>query len=203
MWRVEQRRERRHTAAGKPVNGGTLRIAGAGVPTESKNVFNTQSPQEITRNRQLYDWLGYMDGEEPVPYLLESMEPNAGYTQWQLKLREGARFSDGSPVTADDVLFSIRSAGNPDIGGGLLSASAASVDLKASRAIDPRTVLLKLDAPLADLDLQIYAGARLRHQGRSGTQEAGELHDRRRRRVRALHADEHEGRPIGSARRQP
>jgi peptide/nickel transport system substrate-binding protein len=39
-----------------------------------------------------------------VPYLAESVEPNADYTQWTITLRDGITFHDGTPVDADAVL---------------------------------------------------------------------------------------------------
>ncbi|MER7007137.1 ABC transporter substrate-binding protein [Dactylosporangium sp. NPDC000555] len=141
-----------------PVKGGRLRVAGAGVTSESKNIFNTQSAQEIARNRQLFDWLGYMAGNKPVLVVAESLERTSDLSTWQLRVRDGARFSDGSKVTAEDVLFSLRSAGDPKIGGGLLSAAAASIDFNASSVVDPRTLTLRLTTPLADLDTQLLAG---------------------------------------------
>ncbi|TYB48183.1 hypothetical protein FXF69_02890 [Actinomadura chibensis] len=146
------------STARTPVRGGLLRIAGAGVQSETKNVFNTNSPQEITRNRHLFDWLGYMEGGKPVPYIVEAIEPAADVSRWRLKIRKEARFADGSPVTADDVLFSLHSASDPKIGGGLLSAAAASIDFKASRTVGTDVVELRLTDPLADMDTQLYAG---------------------------------------------
>ncbi|OYW22004.1 MAG: hypothetical protein B7Z52_00145, partial [Burkholderiales bacterium 12-64-5] len=40
----------------------------------------------------------------PVPALAESWRP-VGEDVWELKLREGVRFHDGTPFTADDVAF--------------------------------------------------------------------------------------------------
>ncbi|TMR06938.1 ABC transporter substrate-binding protein [Actinomadura soli] len=141
-----------------PQRGGRLRFAGAGVQSETKNVFNTNSPQEIARNRHLFDWVGYMEGGEPVPYIVESIEPADDVSRWRMRIHKEARFSDGSPVTAADVLFSLRSASDPKIGGGLLSAAAASIDFKASRTVGKDVVELRLTEPLADMDTQIYAG---------------------------------------------
>ena len=43
------------------------------------------------------------DGGEPVPALAESWEPDETLRTWTFRLREGATFADGSPVTAFDV----------------------------------------------------------------------------------------------------
>ncbi len=44
--------------------------------------------------------------EDPEPWLAESAEPNADFTQWTVTLREGVTWHDGKPFTADDVAFS-------------------------------------------------------------------------------------------------
>ncbi|HKN50696.1 MAG TPA: ABC transporter substrate-binding protein, partial [Actinomycetota bacterium] len=41
------------------------------------------------------------------PYLAQSLDHNADYTQWTIKLRSGVTFSNGDPLTADDVVFDL------------------------------------------------------------------------------------------------
>jgi peptide/nickel transport system substrate-binding protein len=48
-----------------------------------------------------------------VPALAESWE-DENASVWKFKLREDAKFSDGSPVTADDVIWSIERARDPE-----------------------------------------------------------------------------------------
>jgi peptide/nickel transport system substrate-binding protein len=45
------------------------------------------------------------DGTKVEPKIAESLEPSADYTSWTVKLRKGAKWSDGSPFTADDIMF--------------------------------------------------------------------------------------------------
>ena len=44
---------------------------------------------------------------EMEPWLAESMTPNQTLDVWTLKLRDGVKWSDGKPFTADDVVFTI------------------------------------------------------------------------------------------------
>ena len=44
-------------------------------------------------------------GTEVEPGLAEKCEPNADLSEWTCTLREGAKFSDGTPVTANDVVM--------------------------------------------------------------------------------------------------
>lgn len=45
------------------------------------------------------------DGSDVVPNVAESYEVNADATEFTFKLREGMKWSDGEPFTADDYLF--------------------------------------------------------------------------------------------------
>ncbi|NGO79330.1 ABC transporter substrate-binding protein [Streptomyces sp. YC504] len=49
----------------------------------------------------------YSDGAKVKPWLAESMEFDEAGTTLTLKLREDVKFSDGKPLTADDVVFSL------------------------------------------------------------------------------------------------
>ncbi|MDR0518892.1 MAG: ABC transporter substrate-binding protein [Clostridiales Family XIII bacterium] len=48
-----------------------------------------------------------------IPALAESWSDEKGEV-WKFKLRQGAKFSDGSPVTADDIIWSIERAQDPE-----------------------------------------------------------------------------------------
>ena len=46
-----------------------------------------------------------IDGASVEMKLAESVTPNDDFTQWTIKLREGSKWSDGEPFTADDIMF--------------------------------------------------------------------------------------------------
>jgi peptide/nickel transport system substrate-binding protein len=54
-----------------------------------------------------YDYLVRWDlnWETVIPNLAESFESNADATEYTFKLREGVKWSDGEPFTADDIVF--------------------------------------------------------------------------------------------------
>jgi peptide/nickel transport system substrate-binding protein len=54
-----------------------------------------------------YDFLVRWDPnwEEVIPNLAESFESNADATEYTFTLREGTKWSDGEPFTADDIVF--------------------------------------------------------------------------------------------------
>ncbi len=67
------------------------------------NSMNGQVYERLTRrNRQL----------EIVPALAVSWQ-QTGPLVWRFKLREGVKFQDGTPFTADDVVFSVKRAQDP------------------------------------------------------------------------------------------
>ena len=45
------------------------------------------------------------DGGKIEPKIASSAEPSADFKSWTVNLRKGARWSDGAPMTADDILF--------------------------------------------------------------------------------------------------
>lgn len=96
--------------AGTPKDGGTLTVADY---TEARSLDPTKTiPNGAAGGNALaaiYDVLLRYDqaSGEFQPWLAESLTPNADNTVWTLKLRDGVKFSDGTPVNATAVLGSI------------------------------------------------------------------------------------------------
>lgn len=44
-------------------------------------------------------------GSEVIPHYASGWESNANFTEWTVRLRSGAKWSDGQPFTADDIMF--------------------------------------------------------------------------------------------------
>ncbi len=96
-----------------------------------------------------YDGLVRYVGNPPelVPWLAESWTVSDDGLTWMFTLRDGATFHDGSPVTADDVVYSFQrllSLGKAPSGAFSPVLSAENVT-----AIDERTVQFVLDKPYA------------------------------------------------------
>ena len=58
-------------------------------------------------NRIVYDVLARFgpDGATIEMKLAESVTPSADFKTWTVKLRKGSKWSDGSPFTADDIMY--------------------------------------------------------------------------------------------------
>jgi len=57
--------------------------------------------------RAVYDALVRFapDGSQVVPHIASGWESNVNFTEWIVRLRPGAKWSDGQPFTADDIMF--------------------------------------------------------------------------------------------------
>lgn len=84
--------------------------------------------------------MGYGKDGGLVPVLAESYEVSEDGKTYTFVLRDNIRFSDGTPVTAEDVVFTVQKAQDP----GLLSPRLADWANIAVRTQDARTVVFTL-----------------------------------------------------------
>lgn len=97
--------------------------------------------------RQLYDTLVALDADrEPQPRLAESWTFSPDRGVMTLKLRDGLKFSDGSPLAARDVVWNIEHAQREET-----AATARPLFMAISKATAPdaQTVRLQFQRPLA------------------------------------------------------
>jgi peptide/nickel transport system substrate-binding protein len=138
------------TSAARAGAGGTLRVGVAGGSAKrTVDAHRLTTDPEIARAFQLYEPLAIRNPDYELEMLLaESIEADQRPDRWTVRLREGIVFHDGRPVTADDVIFSIRRIVDPrapKTG----AASLAGVDLALTTKLDARTVRVALKAPNA------------------------------------------------------
>lgn len=121
---------------------GTLIVAGQGwpislVPHGMPEVFTVMAQSNI------YEGLVEFDPRMRVtPLLAENWETPDPKT-WIFKLRRGVTFHDGSPLTAEDVVFSLRRA-KEDSGSSL---RANFVQIESIEAVDGQTVRIATKRP--------------------------------------------------------
>lgn len=63
----------------------------------------------MTINNALFAPLYVTDAEETRFYLAESITPSEDFLSYTLKLKEGLKWHDGEPITADDIVFTVTS----------------------------------------------------------------------------------------------
>lgn len=82
---------------------------------------------------------------ETTGWQADSYSYNADFTEVTIKLRDGVKWSDGEPFTADDVAFTfdMLKAAAPD----LLFSSQINEWVASATVVDPLTVLVKLNKP--------------------------------------------------------
>ena len=78
-----------------------------------------------------------------VPYLAESIEPNADFTQWTITLRSGVTFHDGTPLDAEAVRATLEGHRESAITQGAVRAIAST------EVTGPLTVLVTMSEPWA------------------------------------------------------
>lgn len=116
--------------------------------------MNASSAVATAANQHIFEGLVDLDpaSREPYPALATALPKQVDDKTWTATLRDGAKFSDGSPVTAEDVAWSFTRAIDP--------ANKALIGqflpfLAAVAAKDDKTVEFKLKTPFALLPSRI------------------------------------------------
>ena len=87
---------------------GSIVIALGGEPTTLDPLLKEDGNSDWVTNSLFDTLLGRTtDGKKLYPKLAASMPKLVNKTTWQVKLRSGIKFSDGEPMNADAVVFSI------------------------------------------------------------------------------------------------
>ena len=130
----------------------TLRYAAVGAPAATTHDPHGRvgNESDYLRFAMLYDVLTVTDEDGALQArLARSWEPTSeDLDRWTIALRDDAVFSDGEPVTADDVLFSLeRIQGKGAENNGRLSM----FDLESSSVVDEHTLELVTHQPYAEV----------------------------------------------------
>jgi peptide/nickel transport system substrate-binding protein len=127
---------------GPPRYGGNLVVANAlDIPTLDKDRAVT-SNQALRVVENIFDRLYVLDRHgKPVPSLATGCTASKNHLTWTCHLRKNAEFSNGRPITAKDVSFSLLLAKK-----GVYMGSLYSLITKVL-APDPHTVIIKTKSP--------------------------------------------------------
>ncbi|WP_306356079.1 MULTISPECIES: ABC transporter substrate-binding protein [unclassified Nocardia] len=135
---------------GPPRPGGRLRsvIAGRSATSDVLDPHQAGSSAGGAVSKNVWDKLVAYNNDLTLRYrLAESLEPNADGSQWRIRLRPGVVFSDGTPLTSRDVLWSFERMLDP---AKKSSGDLSVVDMSRSRAAGDLEVLVAMKTPLAD-----------------------------------------------------
>lgn len=149
--------DRNGGAAGAEAAGGVLRVGLTGIASLDPSRARTIDQQLVAD--QLFDSLTALDArtKEVVPSLAASWEASPDQLQWDFRLRPGATFSNGRPITAADVKYSLERIARPGSASpaadllqpisGYLALRQGAAELAGVTAPAPDVVHISLEQP--------------------------------------------------------
>jgi peptide/nickel transport system substrate-binding protein len=142
-----------------PTRGGTLQVGlpGGSASTEQLDPnTSTVNSIDVARHQNVFSKLADFDAKGKVyPQLAESFEPNKNATLWTVKLKQGVTWHDGSPLTADDVVWSLKRVLDPASKLDSASANITMIDPTKITKVDATTLTIGLKQPWSDLPTQL------------------------------------------------
>jgi peptide/nickel transport system substrate-binding protein len=127
--------------------GATIK-AGIIVPTAAINPLTVADQGGLDMLAQTGEYLCLSDQHLTLqPVLAESWSANAAADVWTFKIRQGVKFHDGTPLTADDVVYTYKLQTDPKKASNALSAFGGALVPAGVRKVDDFTVAFHLEAP--------------------------------------------------------
>jgi peptide/nickel transport system substrate-binding protein len=127
--------------------GATIRV-GIGVPTAAINPITIADQGGLEMIGQVGEWLVFCDQQNSYhPWLATSWRPSADASVWTFKIRQGVKFSDGRPMTADDVVYSFKTQCDPKSSANALSVFGGTLLPHGVVKVDDTTVAFHLEQP--------------------------------------------------------
>lgn len=149
--------------AGKPVRGGKLVY---GMEADTNGGFCLVEGQLAISGmlvvRAVYDTLTVPNAKgEYVPYLAKTITHNGNYTEWKITLREGVKFHDGSPLTAQVVTNNLNAYRNKYDGRTSLLFMFVLENIKDVKTTGPLEVTVSTTKPWVAFPSYLYSSSRL------------------------------------------
>lgn len=123
--------------------------------------------------RAIYDTLTVPDEDANyVPFLAESVEPNAEFTEWTIKVRDGIKFHDGSDLTGEVVKNNI------DAWRGAYQARKPLLflfvfdNISGTELVDASTVKVSMKSPWPSFDAYLFLSGRAGIMGQAQLDDA-------------------------------
>ncbi len=91
-----------------PAKGGDLTVA-RGIDAATLDPMMGYTPDDALTINQIFEplFIASKDGRSVIPWLAKSSQLSDGGKTLTVQLRDGVQFSDGKPLTADDVTYSL------------------------------------------------------------------------------------------------
>ncbi|MBF2052600.1 MAG: ABC transporter substrate-binding protein [Candidatus Sericytochromatia bacterium] len=145
---------------------GGERVMGMAALPATFNPYVASDAASMTLSQQLFVGLTAYDAVQKklVPALAERWEHNPEQTVWTFVLCEGLKWSDGQPLTADDVAFTYQQViDNPLLPNNYRDFWAYLPTFPQVKALDARTVQFVLPRPFSPLLYNLMAPIVPRH----------------------------------------
>jgi len=134
------------TSSSPGAAGATIKV-GIVVPTGAINPVTVADQGGLDMLAQTGEYLTFSDQTLTLkPALAESWTPNSTADVWTFKIRQGVKFHNGSPLTADDVVYSYKTIGLGSTANAL-SAFHGVLTPAGVQKVDSSTVAFHLEAP--------------------------------------------------------
>jgi peptide/nickel transport system substrate-binding protein len=128
-------------------SGATITV-GSSVPTAAINPITVADQGGLQMLGQAGEWLVFSDQQNNYhPWLATSWSPNADASVWTFKIRQGVKFNDGKPLTADDVVYSFKTQCDPKGSSNALSVFGGTLLPDGVVKVDDGTVAFHLEQP--------------------------------------------------------
>jgi peptide/nickel transport system substrate-binding protein len=128
-------------------SGATIRV-GITVPTAAINPVTVADQGGLDMLAQTGEYLCLSDQTLTLkPVLATAWSPNSTADVWTFKIRQGVKFHDGSPLTADDVVYTYKLQANPAGKSNALSNFGGVLTPSGVQKVDDYTVAFHLEAP--------------------------------------------------------
>ncbi|MEZ0076537.1 ABC transporter substrate-binding protein [Planotetraspora sp. GP83] len=145
-------------ASAAPKRGGVLRVGTPPPPTKVDPV-TMYDGSAIAIVQLVADYLIWLDKDFTlVPHLAEKWESQDGGKRWIFTLRQGVKFSDGTPLDADAVKATFDRLLDPKAKSAALSAFDSVLARGGVSVSGPSTVVFTLERPFSDFPYLVSAG---------------------------------------------
>lgn len=133
----------------KPQDGGTVvRRMESDIGTVNPVLATSKYDRMI--DNYIFTPLVYLDANlRPIAGLAKSWDISSDGKSYTFHLNEKATFSDGTPVLASDVLWTLMKIEDPNGGAAQLAGDFENLDVPKTKVIDPHTIVITFKEPLA------------------------------------------------------